>query len=77
MPTPMPPPPCHRRQQAGTEAKRHVAAQLHDACARVGFFYVRGHGMAPELQGGVLAEARKWFALPVSGCHADHSASQS
>lgn len=61
------------------EARRAVGQQLHAACRDVGFFYIVGHGMPPEVQEGVLAQARRWFELPVrtapncpSGCCASH-----
>jgi hypothetical protein len=43
-----------------------VGEQLHVACRDVGFFYVHNHGMPAEVQEGVLRQARRWFALPVS-----------
>jgi isopenicillin N synthase-like dioxygenase len=41
-----------------------VGAQLDAACREVGFFYVTGHGVDPELPAKVDALARSFFALP-------------
>jgi isopenicillin N synthase-like dioxygenase len=39
---------------------------LQDAAEQVGFFYVRNHGVAPELIARVYAESRRFFALPAA-----------
>jgi isopenicillin N synthase-like dioxygenase len=41
-----------------------VAAQIKDACERVGFFYVRNHGIGEKLLNEVYSAAREFFALP-------------
>jgi isopenicillin N synthase-like dioxygenase len=41
-----------------------VAVQIRQACERVGFFYVRNHGVPDELLNAVYAAAREFFALP-------------
>lgn len=46
------------------ESRLEVAAQLHDACREVGFFYVIGHGCPSGVSDGVRAAARAWFARP-------------
>jgi hypothetical protein len=38
-----------------------VAGQLHDACAKVGFFYIVGHECPAAVSDGVRAAARDWF----------------
>jgi isopenicillin N synthase-like dioxygenase len=43
-----------------------AAAAIDDACRRVGFFYVVGHGVDPALAGRVDAAARAFFARPES-----------
>ncbi|MBA4865816.1 isopenicillin N synthase family oxygenase [Streptomyces sp. PSKA54] len=48
----------------GPEAQREVAEQLGRAAREVGFMYVSGHGIAPELFDGLLDAARRFFALP-------------
>nr|WP_035304809.1 2-oxoglutarate and iron-dependent oxygenase domain-containing protein [Actinokineospora inagensis] len=40
-------------------------ADLRRAAHEVGFFYVVGHGVPPELTGGILDVAKEFFALPV------------
>jgi isopenicillin N synthase-like dioxygenase len=44
-------------------AKAAVAQELHVACRDVGFFYITGHGIEPELLEGVHDMARSFFAL--------------
>jgi len=41
-----------------------VARQIARACADTGFFYVTGHGIAPELLRAIDAYGRAFFALP-------------
>ena len=41
-----------------------VASQVRDACERVGFFYLAGHGVSHELIDRTFAEAGRFFALP-------------
>ncbi len=45
-------------------ARRAVAGELGRACRGVGFFYVTGHGIAPDITEGVFAAAHRLFALP-------------
>lgn len=47
---------------AGLEA---VAEQVRDACIRVGFFYIRNHGVDDAIISETFAEARRFFALPL------------
>jgi isopenicillin N synthase-like dioxygenase len=49
---------------ADPAARRKVAAELRAAAAEVGFFYVRGHGVAPALEEGLLSAARAFFDQP-------------
>ena len=46
------------------EAVADVAQQIREASARVGFFYVRNHGIAPEVRDTALAASKRFFALP-------------
>jgi isopenicillin N synthase-like dioxygenase len=41
-----------------------VARAIDAACRETGFFCVTGHGVEPELQATLDAEARRFFALP-------------
>jgi isopenicillin N synthase-like dioxygenase len=41
-----------------------VARQLDTACREVGFFYLAGHGLDPELAARLDALSREFFALP-------------
>ncbi|MEX0921624.1 MAG: 2-oxoglutarate and iron-dependent oxygenase domain-containing protein [Rhodovibrionaceae bacterium] len=45
-------------------ARRAFAAELARACEEVGFFYLAGHGVAPETLGAVRGAAEAFFALP-------------
>jgi isopenicillin N synthase-like dioxygenase len=42
-----------------------VAREIRAACRDCGFFYVSGHGLAPDLSAGLERAARAFFALPV------------
>ena len=41
-----------------------VAWEIHKACRDVGFFYIRNHGVAPELIAGEFASSKRFFDLP-------------
>jgi isopenicillin N synthase-like dioxygenase len=49
---------------ASDEARGRVAAALDTACRDVGFFYVVGHGVDPELLPALDRAARAFFARP-------------
>ena len=42
-----------------------AAAQLRDIAMTVGFFYLKGHGIAPELVDAVFEQSRRFHALPI------------
>ena len=42
-----------------------VAARIDELCRELGFLCVTGHGMAPETKANLLAQMRRFFALPV------------
>ena len=44
------------------EASRAVATQIHRACRKHGFFYVRGHGVDETLVGRLATLSRQFFA---------------
>ncbi|KAI9737026.1 MAG: hypothetical protein M1834_000615 [Cirrosporium novae-zelandiae] len=46
------------------EDRKAVAAQLRDACTRVGFFYIENHGIPEELLDRVFQLGKEFFALP-------------
>lgn len=50
--------------EGGAGGVRVVADQIDRHATEVGFFYVRHHGVSPELIDAVLAAARRFFALP-------------
>lgn len=48
------------------DAKQKVASDIGRACEDVGFFYVSGHGLSPELFARLEAAAHQFFSLPAS-----------
>jgi len=48
----------------GPEAAERFRTQLRDATHRVGFFYLTGTGVSPELEERLLRVSRAFFALP-------------
>jgi isopenicillin N synthase-like dioxygenase len=51
---------------AGSAATGDVAKAIGTACRETGFFYVVGHGVAPELVDTVFAMSRKFFGQPLA-----------
>jgi isopenicillin N synthase-like dioxygenase len=47
------------------EARKRVAVEVYDACVRVGFFYVRNHGVDETVMENIFQAARDFFALPL------------
>ena len=45
-------------------ARAAVAREINHACRDSGFFYVLGHGLAPDLLARLDAASRRFFALP-------------
>jgi isopenicillin N synthase-like dioxygenase len=43
-----------------------VARELRSACIDIGFFYVTGHGFTSDELDAVLAQGRRFFALPMA-----------
>ncbi len=50
-----------RGGSAGAVAE--VAQAIREASTRVGFFYIRNHGIAPEVRDAALAASKRFFAL--------------
>ncbi|UQC76717.1 2OG-Fe(II)oxygenase [Colletotrichum lupini] len=46
------------------DERRKIAAQIRDACVRVGFFYIQNHGINDDVIKGVFKAAETFFALP-------------
>lgn len=44
--------------------RQKVATEIRDACTRVGFFYIKNHGIPEHLTEGVFEFAEKFFKLP-------------
>lgn len=47
------------------EDRQQVAEKLRDACTRIGFFYIKNHGVPQDLVEGCFDWAHKFFALPL------------
>ncbi|MGC3963454.1 MAG: 2-oxoglutarate and iron-dependent oxygenase domain-containing protein [Rhodocyclaceae bacterium] len=50
---------------ADEAARRAVGHQLRDACETRGFFYIKNHGIAPELIARAFEEAERFFDQPM------------
>lgn len=50
----------------GAEERAAVAARISEACRRIGFFYLVGHGVPESLRQAVLGEGRAFFARPLA-----------
>lgn len=46
-------------------AQERVAAQIYDACTSVGFFYLSGHGVSPEVIADAFEANRRFHARPL------------
>jgi isopenicillin N synthase-like dioxygenase len=55
--------PAFRGEPGGLEG---VAARVRDACERVGFFYLAGHGVAPRIVRAAFEASREFHALPLA-----------
>ena len=53
------------RFHGAPDARRAMLAELRDALYGHGFFYLTGHGVDPALTRTVMAEAKRFFALPL------------
>lgn len=47
-----------------TTSHDELIAAVRDACTRVGFFYVRDHGVSQDVIDGAFGAAREFFAQP-------------
>ena len=47
------------------EHRGRVAAEIDRACRAYGFFYLTGHGVAPQVLEALEVESRRFFALPL------------
>jgi len=56
--------PLFAARSAGEPLDGPTVARIRTACAAWGFFYVTGHGVAPDLVKRFYAEKAKFFALP-------------
>jgi len=65
--------------QGGEAGRRAVALAIGRACRDIGFFYLAGHGVAPDMVDRVFALSRAFFALPLEAkqrLHVRHSPQQ-
>ena len=47
------------------EKRKELAGQVYDACTRVGFFYIRNHGVDESIMKNVFSAAKDFFSLPL------------
>lgn len=47
------------------EARKRLASKIYDACVRVGFFYVRNHGVDDSIMKNIFSAAKDFFNLPL------------
>ncbi|KIW96779.1 uncharacterized protein Z519_02170 [Cladophialophora bantiana CBS 173.52] len=47
------------------QVRKAVAVKLLDACTRIGFFYIKNHGVPQEMVDGVFDWAEKFFQMPL------------
>jgi isopenicillin N synthase-like dioxygenase len=52
--------------EGGAATRRRIAEALDDACRRIGFFRLTGHGIPDEVLAGMRAATSSFFALPVA-----------
>jgi isopenicillin N synthase-like dioxygenase len=50
---------------SGSEERRTLAAALHEACRKFGFFYIIGHGIDEKLQQRLEQVSREFFTQPL------------
>ncbi|KZT57216.1 Clavaminate synthase-like protein [Calocera cornea HHB12733] len=48
------------------EDRTLLAEKIRDACLRVGFFYIKNHGIPPATISTTLTEAQRFFSLPLA-----------
>ena len=48
------------------DGERAVVREIGDACRGIGFFYITGHGIAPEALARVFLLSRQFFSAPAS-----------
>ncbi|KAL3469291.1 Clavaminate synthase-like protein [Aspergillus californicus] len=46
------------------DTRRALAREIYDACTRIGFFYVKNHGIPPEDVNAMHTTAKEFFSLP-------------
>lgn len=47
------------------EKRQKVAQTIYDACVRVGFFYIKNHGVPQSILTNVFTAAKQFFVLPL------------
>ena len=52
-------------RSSDASVRKAVGQVLRQACLDKGFFYIRNHGVAPQIVAGMFEQAERFFALPV------------
>jgi isopenicillin N synthase-like dioxygenase len=55
--------------QGNGQEQQAVVNQISRACEEIGFFYLKNHGVSPELLGKLLHQSRRFFDLPTEVKH--------
>ena len=45
--------------------RKQLASEVYDACVRVGFFYIKNHGVDESIMKNVFSAAKDFFGLPL------------
>lgn len=45
--------------------RKELAQQVYDACVRIGFFYMKNHGVDESIMTNVFQAAKDFFSLPL------------
>jgi isopenicillin N synthase-like dioxygenase len=47
------------------ELRKRLAGKIYDACVRVGFFYIKNHGVEDSVMNDIFSAAKDFFNLPL------------
>ncbi|GAB4063054.1 isopenicillin N synthase family dioxygenase [Uliginosibacterium sediminicola] len=53
-------------REGGAQGKQQVAMEIAEACTRIGFFYLKGHGVPEAKREAIFTESARFFHQPVA-----------